>query len=89
LQEVHHPDEPMPPITQFIEKGEAAQSALTEIPIFDITTLAENGDDSDSGDDVEMGGVTQNFLCPLTLTPLTNPLTSLVFNVLCVLWVTR
>ncbi len=46
-------------------------------------TLAEGGDDSDSGDDVEMGGVTQNFLCPLTLTPLTNPVTSLVF---CLPW---
>jgi hypothetical protein len=38
LQEVHHPDEPMPPITQFIEKGEAAP---TEIPIFDICNFCQ------------------------------------------------
>lgn len=44
--------------------------------------LTESGDDSDSGDDVEMGGVTQNFHCPLTLTSLVNPVTSLVFGVL-------
>ena len=42
---------------------------------------AENGDDSDSDEELEMGGVTQKFLCPITLTPLANPVTSLVSSV--------
>ncbi|KAF8809574.1 hypothetical protein BYT27DRAFT_7094222 [Phlegmacium glaucopus] len=37
-----------------------------------------NGDDSDEDDDLEIGGATQNFNCPLTLTPLVNPVTSSV-----------
>ncbi|KAH9480472.1 E3 SUMO-protein ligase NSE2 [Psilocybe cubensis] len=36
----------------------------------------EDGDDSGSDDDVEMGGVTQNYNCPITLTLLENPCTS-------------
>ena len=31
---------------------------------------------SDDDDDVEIGGVTQDYKCPLTLTPLQDPLTS-------------
>jgi len=37
----------------------------------------EDGDDSDD-DDLEMGGVTQIYTCPITLTPLVNPMTSQV-----------
>ncbi|CAA7261357.1 unnamed protein product [Cyclocybe aegerita] len=58
IWEVHHPEQPMPPLTEFIDK--------------------ETGDDSDEDDDLEIGGVTQNFTCPLSLTPLLNPLTSKV-----------
>ncbi|KAH8104567.1 zinc-finger of the MIZ type in Nse subunit-domain-containing protein [Cristinia sonorae] len=36
----------------------------------------ENGDDSDDEDDVQVGGVTQDYKCPLSLKPLINPLTS-------------
>jgi E3 SUMO-protein ligase NSE2 len=35
----------------------------------------EDGDDSDD-DDVQVGGVTQDYRCPLTLTLLVDPLTS-------------
>ncbi|PPQ89638.1 hypothetical protein CVT25_013825 [Psilocybe cyanescens] len=38
------------------------------------------GDDSDSDDDLEMGGVTQNYNCPITLTRLVDPYTSRVCN---------
>lgn len=31
---------------------------------------------SDDDDDVEVGGVTQDYKCPITLTPLQDPLTS-------------
>ncbi|KAF8158331.1 hypothetical protein B0H34DRAFT_450510 [Crassisporium funariophilum] len=58
IWEVDHPNDPMPPLTEFIPR--------------------EDGDDSDSDDDLEMGGATQNFNCPLTLTPLVNPVTSRV-----------
>ncbi|KAJ7175756.1 hypothetical protein C8R46DRAFT_989868 [Mycena filopes] len=38
----------------------------------------ENGDESDDDDDVIMGGVTQEYKCPLLMTTLKNPLTSSV-----------
>ncbi|KAG8908421.1 hypothetical protein FRB99_006626 [Tulasnella sp. 403] len=40
----------------------------------------EDGDDSDDDSDVEVGGVTQNFTCKLSMLPLTDPLTSRVCN---------
>jgi E3 SUMO-protein ligase NSE2 len=40
--------------------------------------LTEDGDESDSDDELEVGGVTQDFKCPITLTILQNPLTSYV-----------
>ncbi|KAF9077586.1 hypothetical protein BDP27DRAFT_1311306 [Rhodocollybia butyracea] len=36
----------------------------------------EPGDDSDDDEDLEMGAVTQDYKCPLTLRPLENPFTS-------------
>ncbi|CAL1713130.1 unnamed protein product [Somion occarium] len=38
----------------------------------------EAGDDSDDDDDIQVGGVTQDYKCPLTLTILVDPLTSSV-----------
>ncbi|OCH86400.1 hypothetical protein OBBRIDRAFT_738066 [Obba rivulosa] len=38
----------------------------------------EEGDDSDDDEDVVVGGVTQDFKCPLTLTLLQDPMTSTV-----------
>jgi hypothetical protein len=38
--------------------------------------IPEDGDASDDDDDVEMGGVTQDYKCPLTLTTLVDPMTS-------------
>ncbi|GLB38458.1 putative zinc-finger of the MIZ type in Nse subunit [Lyophyllum shimeji] len=58
IWEAQHPDKPMPPITDLIEK--------------------EDGDDSDDDDDLEMGGVSQHYNCPITLTLLVNPVTSQV-----------
>ena len=37
--------------------------------------VAEDGDVSDD-DDVEVGGATQNYMCPLSLTVLDKPVTS-------------
>ena len=37
----------------------------------------EDGDDSDD-DDLEVGGITQDYKCPLTLRTLENPVTSYV-----------
>ncbi|KAI0670785.1 hypothetical protein C8Q78DRAFT_1031904 [Trametes maxima] len=36
----------------------------------------EEGDDSDDEDDIQMGGVTQDYRCPLTLQILVDPVTS-------------
>lgn len=55
--QVEHPEDPMPPMSEFIPK--------------------EDGDESDD-DDMEIGGVSQNFTCPLTLGVLTDPHTSKV-----------
>ncbi|KAI0335903.1 hypothetical protein GY45DRAFT_1267375 [Cubamyces sp. BRFM 1775] len=38
----------------------------------------EEGDDSDDDDDVQIGGITQDYKCPLSLTILVDPLTSKV-----------
>ncbi|KAJ3568114.1 hypothetical protein NP233_g5923 [Leucocoprinus birnbaumii] len=38
----------------------------------------EQGDNSDEDDDLEIGGVSQNYLCPITLTLLDDPYTSSV-----------
>ena len=38
--------------------------------------LLEDGDASDDDDDLEVGGVTQDYKCPISLTILVKPLTS-------------
>jgi len=43
----------------------------------------ESGDESDDDDEIEVGGVTQDYRCPLTLTPLEDPMTSYVLFFLC------
>jgi len=63
-------------MTTFIEKG---WCGLVVFAIdADSAHLSEPGDVSDEDDDIEVGGVTQDFKCPLTLTPLQDPLTSFV-----------
>ncbi|THH30662.1 hypothetical protein EUX98_g3539 [Antrodiella citrinella] len=44
-------------------------------PVTDLISR-ESGDVSDDDDDVEIGGVTQDYRCPLSLTILEDPLTS-------------
>ncbi|KAF9527555.1 zinc-finger of the MIZ type in Nse subunit-domain-containing protein [Crepidotus variabilis] len=46
-------------------------------PVTDFIEKEENGD-SDSDEDIQVGGVTQNFTCPITLTTLVDPVTSRV-----------
>jgi hypothetical protein len=65
----------MPPLTGLLEKGTVTLLLCLGI-IFLLIFITEDGDDSDEDDDLEMGGVTLNFNCPLTLTPLVNPVTS-------------
>jgi hypothetical protein len=40
------------------------------------TPVSEDGDDSDADDDLEVGGMTQDYKCPLTLTLLVDPMTA-------------
>lgn len=65
----------MPPITDFIPKGLCNFPSFRERSV--LMGVPEDGDDSDDDDEVEMGGVTQDYKCPLTLTPLVDPVTSL------------
>ena len=61
-------------MTTFIEKGVVERKADSSAFIND--NHLEPGDASDDDDDIEVGGVTQDYKCPLTLTPLEDPLTS-------------
>ncbi|KAG6831003.1 hypothetical protein H0H87_006576 [Tephrocybe sp. NHM501043] len=48
----------------------------TPMPPITEFIAKEIGDDSDDDDELEMGGVSQNYNCPITLTLLDEPLTS-------------
>lgn len=48
-------------------------------PVRDLIP-AEGGDEEDSDDDLEIGGVSQNFRCPLTTNLLEDPLTKYVLK---------
>lgn len=66
----------MPPITEFIPRG---QLAFCFFPFSRfLISYTEQGDESDDDDDVEVGGVTQDYKCPISLTPLVDPVTSCV-----------
>ncbi|GBE84954.1 predicted protein [Sparassis crispa] len=54
------------------------QNPDTAMPPLTDMIPREDGDDSDDDDDVQVGGITQDYRCPLTLTILVNPLTSMV-----------
>ena len=71
----------MPPITDFIPRGDPSSSLATRWLLL-IRMPAEDGDESDDEDDVQVGGVTQDYKCPITLTTLVNPMTSYAFPVL-------
>jgi hypothetical protein len=66
----------MPPLTELFDKGTLLLCFLIGLFFIWLILVSEDGDDSDEDDDLEIGGVTQNFNCPLTLTPLVNPVTS-------------
>lgn len=79
VQESQHPGTPMPPITEQIPRGAyASRRAQMTKPSEEIYIVPEQGDNSDEDDDLEIGGVTQNYLCPITLTLLVDPYTSYV-----------
>jgi E3 SUMO-protein ligase NSE2 len=71
---VDHGVEAMPPITDFIPKG-MNSPLIRATPAHDLC-LTEDGDVSDDDDELEVGGVTQDYKCPLTLTLLEEPVTS-------------
>lgn len=52
------------------------QNPGENIPPINDFIPREEGDESDDEDDLEIGGVTQDFKCPITLTMLVNPLKS-------------
>ncbi|EIW80950.1 hypothetical protein CONPUDRAFT_56154, partial [Coniophora puteana RWD-64-598 SS2] len=50
------------------------------IPPINAFIPKEDGDESDDDDDLEIGGVTQDYKCPISLTLLVNPMASRVCN---------
>ncbi|KAG2070399.1 hypothetical protein BDR04DRAFT_1054203 [Suillus decipiens] len=52
------------------------QNPGENIPPINDFIPREEGDESDDDDDLEIGGVTQDFKCPITLTMLVNPMKS-------------
>ncbi|KAG6830696.1 hypothetical protein H0H92_015172 [Tricholoma furcatifolium] len=59
-------------------KNNIFEALHPDTPIPPITEFIpkEPGDDSDDDDELEMGGVSQNYNCPITLTLLEDPVTS-------------
>ncbi|KAH9980180.1 hypothetical protein BGW80DRAFT_1515272 [Lactifluus volemus] len=54
IYEVQHPNEAMPPVVEFLPQG-----------LYAHLIVSEEGDDSDDdGDDIQVGGVLQDFNCP-------------------------
>ncbi|KAH7913405.1 hypothetical protein BJ138DRAFT_1146131 [Hygrophoropsis aurantiaca] len=64
--------------TKFKHSIFEVQNPGIAIPPINDFIPREDGDVSDDDDEMEMGGVTQDFKCPITLTALVNPLTSSV-----------
>ncbi|KAH7921912.1 hypothetical protein BV22DRAFT_1038079 [Leucogyrophana mollusca] len=64
--------------TQFKQGIFEVQNPGIAIPPINDFIPKEDGDVSDDDDEMEMGGVTQDFKCPITLTMLVNPMTSSV-----------
>ncbi|KAI6044813.1 hypothetical protein EDC04DRAFT_264366 [Pisolithus marmoratus] len=64
--------------TQFRECIFEVQNPGVPIPPIKEFIPRERGDASDDDDDLEIGGVTQDYKCPITLTTLVNPMTSKV-----------
>ncbi|KAF9013463.1 hypothetical protein BDQ17DRAFT_1404952 [Cyathus striatus] len=64
----------------YIEFKSGIHEVIRGTPMPPITEFIpkEDGDDSDDDDDLEVGGVTQTYTCPLTLRLLENPMTSMV-----------
>lgn len=77
VQEVQNPEIAMPPVTDFLQRGGCC-SQLLWLLFAEALFYPEDGDESDDDDDLVMGGVTQDYKCPLTLTILVDPLTSYV-----------
>lgn len=66
----------MPPMTELIPQGKCWVTSLLKLPFMSLfAVFSESGDDSDD-DDLEIGGVTQDYKCPVTLMPLVDPVTS-------------
>jgi len=63
----------MPPLVEMIDKG--LFLFFPTACVLSLPPCSEDRDDSDD-DDVVVGGVTQNYTCPLSLTVMVNPLTS-------------
>jgi hypothetical protein len=80
VQESRHPGAPMPPITEQIPRGKHILHHQHKFGGSEknFPSASEKGDNSDEDDDLEIGGVTQNYLCPITLTLLEDPYTSYV-----------
>ncbi len=74
-QEVQNPGQAAPPLTDFIPKG-ALSSEFATLVI--LKYVAEDGDESDDEDDVQVGGITQDYRCPISLTIFVDPVTSYV-----------
>ncbi|KAF9220964.1 hypothetical protein BS17DRAFT_786274 [Gyrodon lividus] len=66
------------PYVQFKQGIFEVQNPGSAIPPINDLVLREKGDVSDDDDDLEIGGVTQDYKCPITLVILENPMTSQV-----------
>lgn len=72
-QEVLHDNQGMPPLIELIPRGKLPEAVYAYL----LSWFVEEGDDDDDDDDdIVIGGVTQNYKCPLTMAILEKPMTS-------------
>lgn len=71
----------MPPLAELLPRG-VCFHARRSVTRLNSDFVPEDGDMSDEDEDIEVGGVTQDFKCPLTMTVLDNPMTSYAHSLL-------
>lgn len=73
MWDIGHEDQACPPISSFLEKGEH-RGKVSTYPIANSGVSGPEDPESDD-DDIEIGGTTQDYKCPLTLLPYENAVT--------------
>jgi hypothetical protein len=75
--DIRHTDEACPPVSTFLEKGSLRLDSALPFQLLILRSTGPDDPESDD-DDIEMGGTTQEYKCPLTLLPYVDAVTRFV-----------